>query len=180
MGGCVGALQDRRSGKVLAAPGSTEEGKADSRRARGRLCRGGREHAAVPRSPAQLVVATATGGSLPLRRGRQCWAPRYAGRGGRAAGRGGDLWAFQASRCLLTPPIVSRAPQWGCCSRRAGPAAACTGTRSPGRRGPSVPPCAHRCVCLRVHSAPGGHPWARPAYRARGSPAPQRGTRGRP
>lgn len=108
------------------------------------------------------------GPSLPLP-AMAALGSRSAGRGGKAAGLGGDLWAFQASRCLLGPPIVSPASQWGCCSRRAGPRRAPRPARArcpPGE--PSMRPSARRPVRLAAGSGP-----ARRAARVeRGTPAP--------
>lgn len=116
-------------------------------------------------------------------RPKQDSARRSSGRGGKAAGPGGDLWAFQASRCLLGPLIVSRASQWGCGSRRASPAApqglhgrhAGPGRRrSPGSVHPSFHPCSHPSVFLSTYPSvlPSIYPFihalpANPCTRAR-------------
>lgn len=147
--------------------------------------RGGWEHAAVPGGPTRLTADSGrpAGGSLPLR-ARPCWVRRSAGRGGKAAGRGGDLWAFQPSRCLFGPPIVSSASQRGCCRRSAGPRCGLHGREGPGRAShpsacahPSVrpsarPPCACRrgAGLVRSASLPGHYLPAPPA----GTPHPDR------
>lgn len=99
----------------------------------------------------------------------------------KAAGRGGDLWAFQASRCLLGPPIVSPASQWGCRSRRAGPRGGprpSPGARAPGRRGP---PLRRALVGASIRAPSGGEPGPRarasgpahdPRARPEGTPRP--------
>lgn len=129
----------------------------------------------------------AAGGASPSGRGR--WARGFAGRGGKAAGRGGDLWAFQASRCLLRPPIVPPGSQWGRRSRSAGP----RGGRSPARAR-WYPAARARGVCavgasvraasvrpalgagpVRLASVPAHIPPARPA----GTPARRRCALGR-
>ena len=93
---------------------------------------------------------------------RPRWARRSAGRGGKAAGRGGDLWAFQASRCLFGPPIVSPASQWGCCSRSAGPRRGPRPARARGPRGGAGRP----AVVLRSPVRPSARP---PRSRRRGA-----------
>lgn len=126
----------------------------------------------------------AAGGASPSGRGR--WARGFAGRGGKAAGRGGDLWAFQASRCLLRPPIVPPGSQWGRRSRSAGP----RGGRSPARAR-WYPAARARGVCavgasvraasvrpalgagpVRLASVPAHIPPARPAGTPRADGAP--------
>lgn len=114
-----------------------------------------------------------------------------AGRGGKAAGRGDDLWAFQASRCLLRPPIVSPASQWGRGSRRAGPRRGPSPARArwypaPRAGGPCAVGASVRASAARLALGarpvrPGGGvcAGARPACRARRDPARRRCALGR-
>lgn len=158
-------------------------------RARRLQRRGGWEHTEVPGGPTRLTADSGrpAGGSLPLR-ARPCWVRRSAGRGGKAAGRGGDLWAFQPSRCLFGPPIVSSASQRGCCRRSAGPRCGLHGREGPGPREPSVRlrtpvGASFRATSVRLSAgsrpcALGVHPWALPACPARGNPAPRPCARG--
>lgn len=142
-----------------AAPGARHfRGKTLAEGAQGRKgARGG----ARPPCPADSDARRPAGGSLPLR-GRPRWDRGSTGRGGKAAGRGCDLWAFQESRCLLGPPIVSLASQWGCCSRSAGPRCGLHGREGPGaaraiRPSRAIhPPRARRCVRPRILCAPLG------------------------
>lgn len=182
--GCLGVLQERRR-RVLAFGGDSAQGA--ELRAPG-AARGPEGTRGVPGCPAGLkAMRSGPGRSLP-RRARRRWARWSAGRGGKAAGRGGDLWAFQASRCLLGPPIVSPASQWAAAAAVPAPAAARTGARARGGAGPpsAVRPSARASCVLcapSVGSRPstlGVPPCARPAPRALRVPASQRRARGLP